>query len=53
MMSEISHLKETLIGLCSITKVISEIIFNLKESNGSLQYCKHLHKRNCIQETLG
>ena len=38
MRSEISHLKkETLIGLCPITKVISEIIFNLKESNGSLQ----------------
>ena len=46
MKSEISHLKKTLIGLCSITKVISEIIFNLKESNGSLPYCKH-----CIKET--
>ena len=50
---EISHLEKTLIGLCSITKVISEIIFSLKESNGSLPYCKHLRKRNCIQETLG
>ena len=37
MRSEISHLKKkTLIGLCSVTKVISEIIFSLKESNGSL-----------------
>ena len=31
----------------------SEIIFNLKESNGSLPYCKHLHKRNFRLVILG
>ena len=30
MRSEISHLKKTLVGLCSITKVISEITFDLR-----------------------